>query len=114
MSEQQIIPNAPEFKLLDDIVQAEHIVEDALLYSGINPNTAPVRYGAAEKAARYAVYVALGITSSAESIPQSFTAQLDKTQQDQIRTIQHMGRYEQSLQRQDLQLVHVYEEEKRV
>lgn len=112
MSEQQIVPNTPEFTLLDEIAQAEHIVEGALLYSGINPNTAPVRYSAAEKAARYAVYVALGITSSAESIPHSSTVQLDKTQQNQIRSIQHMGRFAQSQKRQDLQLVHVYEEEK--
>jgi hypothetical protein len=51
-----------EVLLLPQFSEAEQIVNDALEYSGINPDTAPVRYAAAEKAARYATYVALGIT----------------------------------------------------
>lgn len=40
----------------------EQIVDDAMAFSGINPETAPVRWESARKAATYATYVALGLT----------------------------------------------------
>ncbi len=48
--------------LRESFEAADQIVDDALEFSGINRNTAPIRWEAARKAAMYATYVALGLT----------------------------------------------------
>lgn len=98
-SERKVPPY--EFFELDSFKQAEEVIADALAYSGIDSKTAPVRYAAAEKAAVYATYVAMGITGH---IPLRQTAReyLDETWQPRLDEVDAISEFES--QRDQLRL----------
>ena len=67
-----------EIQFAERVDQAQALVDDAMVYSGINRSTAPVRYAAAERCVRYGVFVALGLTEIIGDVSSDYLATQDK------------------------------------
>lgn len=95
-------PNSAESSLGNDLRQAAEIVEEAMAFSGINPDTAPVRYEAAQRAARYATFSALGLLDSVSKVPRESMRQLDKETLNFVISLESARRFSQRIRRTEI------------
>ncbi len=78
-----------------DLQQAQELIDEAMRYTGINQNTAPVRYESAKQGVKYAIYTSLGFTGVVGLLSEDYIASKDANFKDEIRTIRQMARFEE-------------------
>lgn len=88
------IPNSFEYGFQQELAKAKGVIIEALEYSRVNPDTAPVRYAAVERGVKYAVYTTLGFTGMINLITPEYIGQVDRETQSAIREIRYIAQVE--------------------
>ncbi len=95
-------PNAVELQFLKDLECADKLIAEAMDYSNISPNTAPVRYAAAEGCAKYVVSITLGLVDVVNEISEEYIKAQDRPFSDRVIEIRRMNKFRKQVETREI------------
>lgn len=74
---------------------ASELIDEAMRYTSINSNTAPVRYESVKRGVKYAIYTTLGLTGIVGALSEDFVAEQGVYFKNETTAIKQMARFEE-------------------